>query len=409
MIARKQYIERIQSAFQFMPIVVLIGARQVGKTTIMKNYPIIGKSLFVNGQDIEIASMFEQLSSIEQYLKVYLDSELNGTLIIDEFQFIQGISTIMKLLTDKHSNLKIMCSGSNSLEILQKVEESLAGRVRIIEVLSLSFSEYLLFKDEKLWQLQQNIELPVSNSLIAPLNQALQEYLIYGGLPRVALTNNYHEKTEMLNDIYQTYLLRDVRMFIANEYFVGFNKLLRLLAAQIGNLVNINELSRECGLPYKKCEEYVHLLQQMYIIKLIEPFHTNKRKVIGKMNKIYFCDLGLRNMIHNSFNEITFRTDNGALFENYCLLELWRKKQVLGNVHFYRTTNGTEIDFIVQKPDDTKAVECKYKSLEKPISIPSITGFCDEENIKERYLINIDLSIEFKGISFIPAIIIDRI
>ena len=409
MIARKLYIERIESAFQFMPIVVLIGARQVGKTTIMKSFPVNGKSLFLNGQDIEVASLFEQLSSIEQYLKVYLDQELNGTLIIDEFQFIQGISTIMKLLTDKHSNLKIMCSGSNSLEILQKVEESLAGRVRIIEVLSLSFSEYLLFKDEKLWQLQQTIELPANSSLLAPLNQALQEYLIYGGLPRVALTNNYHEKVEMLNDIYQTYLLRDVRMFIANEHFVGFNKLLRILATQIGNLVNINELSRECGLPYKKCEEYLHLLKQMYIIKLIEPFHSNKRKMIGKMNKIYFCDLGLRNMIYNSFNEITYRTDNGALFENYCLLELWRKKLATGNIHFYRTNNGTEIDFIIQKPDEIKAVECKYKSLEKPISVPSMTVFCDEENIKLRYLVNNALTAELKGISFVSAIVIDRI
>ena len=411
MIARDSYKEKIQSAFRLVPIVVLIGARQVGKTSIMKAYPtkVFRNVLFLNGQDVEVAARFQQFSTIEQYLKIYLNAELNGLLLLDEFQFIQGVSTMLKLLTDKYDNLRILCSGSSSLDILQNIEESLAGRVRVIEVLSLSFSEYLLFKDEKLWRLQQELKDGNDDALVAPLQQVYEEYLIYGGLPRTALTENPQEKVELLNDIYQTYLLNDVRHYIANEHFVSFNKLLRLLAVQIGNLVNVNDLSRESGLPYARCEEYIYLLQKMYIIKLIEPYFTNKRKVIGKMNKVYFCDLGLRNIIYNSFNEIAFRTDNGALFENYVLLELWRNRQASDTIYFYRTQSGTEVDFVLDGPMRKLAVECKFKRLQNPVSIPSLVNFADDEKIKLRYIANINLDTEYKGVHLTPGILVDRI
>ncbi len=152
--------------------------------------------------------------------------------------------------------------------------------------------------------------------MTAPIEEALSEYLLYGGLPRAALTFHPDEKIDILDDIYKTYLLRDVRSYVANQDFVGFNKLLRLSASQTGSLVNINEISRQTGLTYKKCEEYLFLLEQMYIIKMIEPYFTNKRKVISKMKKVYFCDLGLRNMLEGNFKKLTFRIDNGAIFKN---------------------------------------------------------------------------------------------
>ena len=169
MIARERYEKKIAEAFTLLPIVVLIGARQVGKTSIMKMFPkeVFRNHLFLNGQDVEVAERFQRLSVLEQYLKVYLNEDLDGLLLIDEFQFINGISTMLKLLTDKYDKLKILCSGSSSLDILQHIEESLAGRVRVIEVLSLSFSEYLLFKDERLSQLQKNAEISADERLVS--------------------------------------------------------------------------------------------------------------------------------------------------------------------------------------------------------------------------------------------------
>ena len=411
MIKREKYEKKITEAFKFLPIVVLIGARQVGKTSIMQMYPTEGyrNALFLNGQDAEVAERFQKLSTIEQYLSIYLNTDFDGLLFIDEFQFIEGVSTMLKLLTDKHDKLKVLCSGSSSLDILKSVEESLAGRVRIIEVLALSFSEYLLFKDEKLFQLQQSLADAADEALVSDLQAAYQEYLVYGGLPRTALTMNPDEKVELLNDICQTYLLNDVRRYVANEHFVGFNKLLRLLATQIGNLVNINELSRESGLPYSDCENYVNLLQKMYVIKLIEPFFTNRRKVIGKMKKVYFCDLGLRNIIYGNFNEMPFRTDNGAIFENEILLELWRNRKAGETISFYRTQNGTEVDFVTESAQRKMAVECKYRHFEKPVSIAALNGFCEDEGISLRYVANINASFEYTKVKFIPGIVCDRI
>ena len=410
MIERNDYIKRVSNAFKVLPIVVLIGARQVGKTSIMNMYPKDGfrSTLLLNGQDTETANLFNQLSTIENYLRVYLNSDYDGLLMIDEFQYINGISVIMKLLVDKHSKLKILCTGSSSLDILQHVEESMAGRVRIIEVLSLSFAEYLLFKDARLYDIYQTIDDMGDLSLTAELQQVYQEYLIYGGLPRVALTAEHREKAEVLNDIYQTYLMNDVRHYIANAHFVGFNKLLRLLSAQIGNLVNVSELSRESGLNYTDCEKYLYLLQQMYIIKLVEPYFTNKRKTIGKMKKVYFCDLGLRNIIYSSFNEMAFRTDNGAIFENEVFLELWRNHKASEVIQFFRTHNGTEVDFVIDGPFDKKAIECKYKRFDKLASIKSLNIFCKEEGISQRYVANISAAGDHNGTLYIPGIFIGK-
>jgi len=401
MIPRVQYLDRIRAGFKLQPIVVLIGARQVGKTSLMKMFQIDEKNLFLNGQDPEIIDIFSKVSVAEQYLKVYLEPELKGYVLLDEFQFIPNISTILKLLTDKYVNLCFLCSGSSSLDIYSKMEESLAGRVCTIEVLSLSFEEYLLFKDAELVKLYDSFDENTEDSpLTTRISVAWEEYLQYGGLPRAALTDSPEEKINLLDNIYRTYLLKDVRAYIANEHFVGFNKLLRLLAVQIGNLININELSRETGLPYKKCEEYIALLEQMYIIKLIEPFYTNKRKVIGKMKKVYFCDLGLRNMIYANFNEMQFRMDNGAIFENYVLLELWRKQRRGSVINFYRTVDGAEVDFIVTNLIECTAWECKYKRMDKIIGISSLTAISKTENILRNYIVNRNLNV-VKGMTHV--------
>jgi predicted AAA+ superfamily ATPase len=335
---------------------------------------------------------------------------LDGFLLLDEFQYINGISVMLKLLTDKYPKLKILCSSSSSLDILQKTEESLAGRVRMIEVFSLSFEEYLSFNNEKLLKLYEKFdENTESSALTLPIEQLFEEYLIYGGFPRAALAKNREEKSEILNDIYQTYLLKDVRNYINNEQTVGFNKIVRLLASQVGNMVNINELSRESGISYKQCEEFLYLLEQMYIIKLIEPYFVNKRKVISKMKKVYFCDLGLRNMIERNFNAIDFRVDNGAIAENFVMLELWRNKTAGGELQFYRTTDGTEVDFVFTQTTHKTAVECKLKRMNNPVNLQGFNNFCNYENITNRYIVNRNLNVTHNGTKFLQMFLASKI
>ncbi len=408
-VIRQKYLDKIIKAFKYVPIVVLIGSRQVGKTHLMKSINLKGDTIFLNGQDSEIANYFAKYSIIEGYLKPRLNNHLKGNLIIDEFQYIPEISVMLKLLTDNNPDLKILCSGSSSLDIIQKVNESLAGRVRIINVYSLSFEEYLLFTDKKLHKIFQNYREDTEYEIIEQsILQKLNEYLIYGGFPRQALVNDYDTKTELIDDIYKTYLIKDVRSYIRNEDTVGFNKLLRLLASQIGNLINVNELSKISGLSYKKCDEYIYLLEQMYIIKLVEPYSTNKRKVISKMKKVYFTDLGLRNRIYNNFNEIEFRNDNGAIFENYVFLEISRIISNSASINFYRTNDGAEIDFIIQTMKNIYAAEVKYSTFKNAKAYKNLRKLAKNEDINKIFLINNNLNEIFNEINYKPACLVSK-
>jgi uncharacterized protein len=391
-IKREHYLTKIQAGFQYNPIVVLIGARQVGKTTLMEMFVKDKQNLWLTGQNPETAQFFEKFSTIERYLKININEDLNGLLVIDEFQFINDISLILKLLADKYKNLKILCSGSSSLDIMQKAEESLAGRIRLINVYSLSFSEFVKFQNSELsgnfnkCKFDDNI-----NILFPQIPILLNEYLLYGGLPKVALARDFAEKEELLNDIFKTYLLKDVRQYIKNQDFVAFNKLLKILAAQTGYLLNINEISNTIQLPYKTCEAYINILEQMFIIQLINPFTSNLRKEITKMKKIFFCDLGLRNIIYNSFNDINIRTDKGQIFENYVFLQLLENHKQ-SQIYFYRTKDATEIDFIISKKNNKIIpVEVKFKELKKHRKIRAISEFSKNVEIEKSYIINRNL------------------
>jgi predicted AAA+ superfamily ATPase len=410
MFSREKYNEIIIDAFETVPIVVLIGSRQVGKTSIMETVELDGKKHFMHGQNPDIAALFQKFSTLTEYIRLNLNDDYSGYLIIDEFQYIQGVSVMLKLLADTYPKLKMLCSGSSSLDILQKVEESLAGRVRVIEVLSLSFDEYLQFTDNGVYLQYKKYTSGTSHEAIdKTILSKLNEYLVYGGMPRAALAKTYKRKIEILSDIYSTYLLRDVRSYIRNEDVVGFNKMLKLLAAQTANLVNTNELSISSGLSYKKTEEYLNLLEQMYIIKLVSPFATNNRKVIGKMKKVFFTDLGLRNMIYNSFNDIDTRIDNGSLFENYVYLELCRRMGSGMIINYYRTNDGAEVDFVINTLMQLVAFEVKFKNINKPMNIKSLNGFISTEDVKKSFIVNRNLNLSEGPIHHIQGYLVGKI
>jgi len=403
LIPRESYLSQINNGLKFVPIIVLIGARQVGKSSLLKMLAS-EESIIFDGQDIEHTELFQQYSTIENYLKINLNPDISGTIFIDEFQYITNISVILKLLVDRNPNLKIIVSGSSSLDIRQKVEESLAGRVRIIEVFSLSFQEYLLFKDKSLFLLYSrysyDTELTIINKKILSL---FNEYLIFGGLPRAALADKSVDKIEILDDIYKTYLLKDVRSYIRGEDFIAFNKLLKILASQIGNMLNIHKLSGTINLSYARCEEYLDILQQMYILRLLPPYVSNKRREITKMKKVFFLDIGLRNIIYNSFNDMEYRVDNGALFENYVYLELLKNTDKSFNFYYYRTKDGAEIDFIVNNHYSLIPIEVKFKNYDKPKKIRALSSFCERENLPLSYVVNRNLAYNYDGMVYVPG------
>lgn len=392
MIYRDYYLQKIISGFKNNPIVVLIGARQVGKTSLMEMFVEEKKHYWMNGQNPETAALFESFSSIERYLKLNIGSNIDGLLVIDEFQYINDISLYLKLLCDKYKKLKVLCSGSSSLNILQSVEESLAGRIRLINVYPLSFDEYIKFQDVNLWEKFNKCNIEDDINLMFPeIPEMLNEYLTYGGLPKVALADNKEEKVDLLNDIYQTYLLKDVRQFVKNQHFLAFNKLLKILSSQTAELININEISNTIQLPYRNCEDYVSLLEQMFIITLVYPYTTNQRKEITKMKKMFFCDIGLRNVIYNSFNDISIRIDKGKIFENFVYMQLLKKFKPR-EIFYYRTKDNTEIDFVLDTASmGVIPIEVKFSEYREHKKIRAISEFAKSKEFKKSYVINKNL------------------
>ncbi len=303
LINRTSYLNKIDKSIQQVSITVLIGARQVGKTSILKSYKTNFTTVHLDGQHPDTQNLFSDIIIITDYLKINLNETLSGLLIIDEFQMINRISSTLKILVDNYSGLKILCSGSSSLDIIQQVEESFAGRVRMINAYSLSFAENILFKGKSLYAEFEKYDSNTNTAVISgQIKQILNNQLLYGGMPRVCLTNKPKEKIQILDDIFKTYLLRDVKSYVRNRDSVGFNKLLANLAIQTGNLVNINKLSRTTGLTYNKCEEYIYLLEQMYIIKMVSPYKSNAKKIsVEAKYKQHEKAIFIKSL--NSFNE----------------------------------------------------------------------------------------------------------
>lgn len=409
-IERKKYLEKIEKSVANMPITVLIGARQVGKTTLLESYKTELPVFKLDGQLPDTNNLFANINDVISFLKIKINEQVKGLLIIDEFQMINKISSSLKILADTYKQLKILCSGSSSLDIIQKVEESLAGRVRLIYVNSLSLPENILFSSKSLFDEYEKYSISTNDSIISPqIKQLLNQQLTYGGMPRVCLTNQPQEKIQTLDDIYKTYLMRDVKSYVRNADSVGFNKLIRLLALQIGNLMNVNELSRTSGLSYNKCEEYIYLLEQMFIIKTIEPYETNKRKAIKKMKKIYFLDLGIRNIIVQNFNTPEFRLDAGAIFENFVFLELIKSTENYHTIQFFRSRDGAEVDFILNNMIEKISFEVKYSKLKKTKKYVSLQNFNKTEGIKKSYIINLKLNTQTDKETYLPACLITKI
>lgn len=341
-------------------IIGIVGSRQVGKSSLI--YLIIDHLIrsgikkeyifYFNLDDLKLHELFQNIAEFIHFTGKDTETKY---IFIDEIQRLANPGLFLKELYDLNLNLKIFYSGSSQLEIRSKLKEHLVGRVRQFELQRLSFEEYLNFRK------------PITK------RDALNNCLIYGAYPGVVQEENNNERKLSIKDIYQSYIEKDVVDFLKISNIPAFNKLLVLLSNQNSKLLNINSLSKALKIARKEVEKYIAVLEHTFVIKLIYPFFKNYKKEITKTPKIYFLDLGLRNFIINNFNDVDLRNDVGELFENFYLLELLNK-DVYGfnKINFWRTTNQTEIDFIITEPEQVKAVEVKFQKTPPPKSFQTI-------------------------------------
>lgn len=349
---------------KYKQVLILLGSRQVGKTTLVKKIFPNGDYFLVDNEPIK---KILEAYDIETY-KTLININ-SKEIIIDEIHLLDNPGRAIKIIYDQLENIRIIITGSSSFHIKNKTGESLAGRKIDYNIYPLTFSEYLNQKGiEK--DLNFNIIEKIINDKKYHLKGQLYKFdiknilnsvLIYGQYPHII--RNPNDEKYLLNfidslvfkDILELNLIEDKRLA---------KNLLKLLAFQIGNLINYSELAVSLKADQRTIKRYIEIFEQSFILYRLFPYSKNKRDEILKSAKIFFYDNGVRNALIGDFSDLNSRTDKGALFENFIIGELIKQNSYSDkNYKFYywRTKQGSEIDVILEKGSELIGVEVKYK------------------------------------------------
>lgn len=351
----------------FKEFIIITGPRQCGKTSLLR---LIEEKLHLMGEPIfyltlEDPVILKRLNEHpENLFSVLPQKSQKMYVLIDEIQYLADPTNFLKYNFDLHNEqVKIICTGSSAFYIDRNFKDSLAGRKLIFSLFTLSFDEFLYFKTGAAQLNNELLELRKRPEYLSPklfmIKQLLNEYLTFGGYPAVVLADNPERKKNLLAELSQSFLRRDVlesNVRDEEKFFV----LTRLLAAQTGGLVNVNQLANSLQLSVTAVENYIQILRKTFHIHLLRPFYSNLKKELTKMPKVYFNDLGMRNVLLNQFPEIETRIDKGELIENYLFTRL-RETYPIDDIRFWRTADGNEVDFVVNTAYQKGfAIECKF-------------------------------------------------
>lgn len=334
----------IERLTRFNKIIIILGARQVGKSTLLisiqERLILAGnKVVFLNGDLDEDRQMIDT-TSLGTLTALTQGVDL---LIIDEAQRLTNPGLTLKILYDHCSKTKVLVTGSSSFEIKNKLSDTLTGRYFDFQLDAFSFTERLT--DKKL-----------AESLV-------DDCLLYGSYPEVALTNSKTDKILMLKKIVESYLFKDILTFQQVRNHQAIRDLTRAVAYQTGSLVSENELAVRLKIDRKTVGSYLEILEKSFVITRLYPFSKNPRREIGKNYKIYFLDLGIRNALIDDFNSLAIRADSGFLWENLMIIEklkAYHNQGEEGLTNFWRSYGGAEVDYLEKIPNGgLKAFEFK--------------------------------------------------
>ncbi|MBI5412815.1 ATP-binding protein [Candidatus Peregrinibacteria bacterium] len=327
-------------------ILIFVGSRQSGKTTILKQIQteIIDKkqpSFFLNLEDPEYLDLLNEHP--RNLLKIFsLNPQRKNFVFIDEIQYLKNPSNFLKYIFDEYKGkIKLIVSGSSAFYMDRKFTDSLAGRKRIFNVYTLSFREFLRFKEEN--ELSEKNFNNVSMEEENKIDLYFREFVVFGGYPRVVLSP-LDEKENILRELAYSYVKKDI--FEANiKQEDVFYKFFKILASQTGGLVNASGMAGTLGVSKTSIDNYLYVMRKSFHVALIPPFFRNIRKEISKMPKVFFYDMGLRNFFLGNFSSFETRTDKGQLLENAVFKQLLERDGV-ENVRFWRTASQKEVDFV---------------------------------------------------------------
>ncbi|MFQ5639547.1 MAG: ATP-binding protein [bacterium] len=343
-------------------ISIIIGARQTGKTTLLNE--IIKKSpsqaLYLN---LENPFHFDVLREGYKSLRQEIESE-TAMIVIDEFHYYKNITSVFKAFYDLHPGIKIFASGSSSLEIHRHLKESLAGRMKKTILYPLSFEEWLTQFGAAL---PENSLSPLPVALRQEIDKQITTFIRFGSLPGLVHLRDETEMREYLSEMYQAYIQKDIKTFLKEESIFSFNKLTHLLALHSGQQLNLNQLSKACGLNMRQIRRQIEILSATFVIHILPPFHNNRRKELSKLPKVYFYDTGMANAISRDFRRPSQRPDGGALLETFVYHEIKKSLDASFDLFYWRTADKKEVDFVLVKDRQPVPVEVKSNWSEKRI------------------------------------------
>lgn len=333
-------------------VVIVFGARRVGKTVLVKEilHKINEPYLYLNGEDINVHDALA-LKTVEHYRQILGAYRL---LYIDEAQKIPEIGQKLKLMVDEIEGLKIIVSGSSAFDMDKDIGEPLTGRKYSFNLYGLSENEYNQVEDN-----------------ISKIDK-IKERLVFGNYPELMQLPNQEDKKDYLNELVSSYLLKDILAYenIKNSQKI-FN-LLRMIAYQIGSEVSLQELGNQLSISKNTVEKYLDLLCKVYVLHKIEGYSRNLRKEITKSSRWYFWDNGIRNAVIANFNPVAARNDIGQLWENYMISERIKYqgyKKISANNYFWRTHEQQEIDWVEEREGNLFGYEFKWS--ESKVKAPS--------------------------------------
>jgi predicted AAA+ superfamily ATPase len=381
MSVEREISSSIEKDFFKGKVIVILGARQVGKSTLISMLPTCNanKTLWLDGENADVQQLFKNINS-ERLKQIAGDHKI---VVIDEAQKIDGIGSVLKLFADYCKDIQVIASGSSAFELRNSLNEPLTGRKFEFSLFPLSFQEMVHH-----------------TSLLEELRQ-LPQRLIFGYYPEIVM--HTQEAERRLRFLSESYLYKDIFLFKGLKKPEKMLELLKLLAWQIGSEVNYNELSKNLKLDNQTVESYIEMLVQAFVIYKLPAYHSNHRTELKKSKKIYFNDLGIRNALINDFRPIEIRNDAGALFENFIINELRKQneyKQIHANFYFWRNIDQREIDLILEKNGVLKTVEIKWNKSKTARLTKSFTNLYGETKFSVINQDNFFEEIEQVGLNF---------
>lgn len=408
MIKRKLFAELV-GHLSSKEMSLIVGPRQAGKTTLMdmlRSYlhERNQRTLYLN-LDVEWdRPHFESQAALIQKIQLELGREEGGTVFIDEIQRKENAGVFLKGLFDLKLPYKFIISGSGSLELKQRIHESLIGRKRLFELSTITFEEFINYRTE--YRYEDNLVdfLTIESSRARHL---LSEYMTFGGYPRIVTTDEQSEKRALIDEIYRSVLEKDIAYLLNLDKPDTFSALVKILAGQIGQLVNYSELASTLNVSFPTVKKYLWYASKIFLVELVTPYAPNVRKEISKSPVPYFTDLGFRNYSLGLFGHPEAPHESGFVFENLIFLILKERLRFkAAMLHFWRTKDKAEVDFIIDAGKSVIPLEVKHKLLRQAKVPASLRSFIAKYKPEKAFVVNLDLqqTIDVNGtiVSFVP-------